>query len=190
MWPEIRQEAEIEVLCVRPGPVRVYRVDGHCEHLDVVAVGLRERVAHRAQLAGAHTAESQRVEHQHYVLLAAELRQRHGGTVLILELKVRCLVADLNGHEISFQRLARAGAGVRPRVWRVEVAAAGAQWPAQETNLSLPLRLARGRDGRLNRVRATPQGPLWSSSRQGQRRALGATRRVADQFLPALNVEV
>ena len=66
--------------------------------LDVVAVGLGERVTHLAQLARADAAEGERVEHEHHVLLAAQLRELHGGAVLVLELEIRGLVADFNRH--------------------------------------------------------------------------------------------
>src|SRR5207244_11033053 len=86
--PEVRQQAELEMLGVGPGPVGEGRVHRDREQLDIVPVDLGELITDGAQLAGAHAAERQRVEHEHDVLGAAEAGQPDRRAVLVLELEV------------------------------------------------------------------------------------------------------
>jgi hypothetical protein len=100
--PEIRQQAELEMLGVRPGPVGEGGVHRDREQLDVVAVDVGKLVTQGAQLATAHAAERQRVKDQHDVLGATEAGQPDGRAVLVLELEVGRLVAYFYRHSRSF----------------------------------------------------------------------------------------
>src|SRR5689334_30538 len=100
--PEVRQQAELEMLGVRPGPVGEGGVHRDREQLDVVAVDVGELVTQGAQLARAHAAERQRVKDQHDVLDATEAGQPDGRAVLVLELEVGRLVAYFYRHSRSF----------------------------------------------------------------------------------------
>src|SRR6202158_1686071 len=103
--PEVRQQPELEMFGVGPGPVGEGGVHGNREQLDVVPVYLGELVTDGAQLTGAYAAERQRVKHQHDVLDAPETRQPHGRAVLVLQLEVGRLVAYFYRHAWSFHRI-------------------------------------------------------------------------------------
>ena len=76
--PEVRQQRVLQALLLGEDPQGVDGVVGDGEQLDVVVRRTRQLVAQRAQLAGAHAGEGERVEEQHHVLLAAEVGEPHG----------------------------------------------------------------------------------------------------------------
>src|SRR3954451_7718440 len=103
--PEVRQQPELEVLGVSPGPVREGGVHRDRQQLDVVAVDLGELVTQGAQLAGAHPAEVQRVKDEHHVTTPTEAGQPHGRAVLVLQLEAWRLVAYFHRHAWSLHRI-------------------------------------------------------------------------------------
>src|SRR6266566_3411491 len=98
MRPEIGEQRKAEVLPISPRALGVRGVYRHRQQFDVRAGCLGKIVAQRAQFTAAHAAEREWVEDQHDVLLAAEIGQLDGATVLILQFEVGGLLADVHRH--------------------------------------------------------------------------------------------
>ena len=99
--PEVRQHREREAVLVGERPQRVDRVGRDREQRHLVAEHLELALLQLLQLAAADPRERPRVEDDQGRLAAAQGREPHGLAVLVLELEVRCLVADRRCHRAA-----------------------------------------------------------------------------------------
>ena len=98
--PEVREQRVLQALLLGEDAQGVDGVVGDGEQLGVVVDERRQLVTERAELARAHAGEGEGIEEEHHVLLAAEVGEAHGAAVVVLQLEVRGLGADLDRHDV------------------------------------------------------------------------------------------